>query len=405
MVLLFIALNRNTISILQFAYKDTAFSIALLFLAVFSINIVLSKGEWLGKKRNLIYLSLGIIFVSMLRHNGLLITIPLMVLLLLLYSKKRLRVLIAGAGCIVLIFLIRVPLYGALNVAMPEQTYMESVGLPMTIMGDVKTQNPNALDEETNDFLGEIASDEEWNSIYQLHNYNLIKWAKNANEIVKNTDPGDLVRMTLNTIQNDPRNSFLAFVGLTDMVWRTDTADEEIWVWIADDDIEKEIQEMTAQDDFPPVFTNNIRPAAESVANTINLALEHPAARYLAGCLGLYLLLFLFFGMFSILFRRKMNALILILPIMAYNIITMLLLSGNDFRLFHFNLLLIVPYIFVCFARQEDELPESGFTIRGLLNVFSGAKMAHAQTDESNGFGPKETDYEDTDHQSQVEVQ
>jgi hypothetical protein len=40
-----------------------------------------------------------------------------------------------------LIFLVKVPLYNTLNVTFPHKTYRESVGIPMTILGDTLVKN------------------------------------------------------------------------------------------------------------------------------------------------------------------------------------------------------------------------------------------------------------------------
>lgn len=318
-----------------------------------SINIVLSRGAWLRRVPNLIALSAMLAATTLLRHNGVLVTLPLLMLLLALYAPVRLRVVLAGAAALAVVIFARGPLYPLLDVETQPQTYVESVGIPMTILGDIKMQNPGALDEETHEFLLRFATEEEWSRVHVLHDYNQIKWVGDSYHIVLETPPADLLRMTARAIRNDPRHAFLAVMGLTDMVWRTDEVESDVSVWIAYD-IEADVAEMTAADTWlrPPEW---LQAACERIIYSVFDAARFPLFRKVTTSLGVQILALLCFGMFSVLYRRKMAALIFVLPTMIYNLATMLLLSGNDYRLFSFNLVIIVPFALVCFVRQADE--------------------------------------------------
>lgn len=359
LMLALVVLNQNTVSLLQFAYKDTAFSLAVLFLAALSINIVLSRGAWLGRRRNLVAVAAALALVTLLRHNGLLISLPLAALLLILYAPHRRGVLIAAVACAACVFLVRVPLYRALSVrSYPEQTYVESVGLPMTILGDIRMQNPSALDEETHAFLLRIAPEESWQQYHALHAYNPIKWHSDAFSVIPTVAPADLLSMTLRAIRSDPVHAFAAFTGLTDMVWRTDRAEGGASVWIADD-IQADVEAMTAADRalglHDAASLQTLQAACRRITQGLrSILLRIPLFHWLTTSLGVQILLLLLFGMFSVLYRRGMPALLLILPPMAYVVATMLLLAGDDYRLFSFTLVINIPMALALWARQKS---------------------------------------------------
>lgn len=88
----------------------------------------------------------------------------------------------------------------------------------MTVMGNAKQKNPDALDEETSAFLATLADDEAWRNTYVLNDYNSIKFTYDR-ERIAHTPPAQLLRMTLHTVASDPRGAFEAFNAVTDLVW------------------------------------------------------------------------------------------------------------------------------------------------------------------------------------------
>ena len=76
-------------------------------------------------------------------------------------------------------FLITVkgPVYRILNVEEPDSRISESVGLPLTVIGNVMKENPVAMDEEMLDFAYSIAPYELWQKQYVCGNFNAIKFA------------------------------------------------------------------------------------------------------------------------------------------------------------------------------------------------------------------------------------
>jgi hypothetical protein len=61
----------------------------------------------------------------------------------------------------------------------------------------------------------------------------------------------------------------------------------------------------------------------------------------------------LIFGILSF-YRNGIKALFIVVPSIAYNLGTMLLLCGNiDVRFFHFNVVITLPLVLVLLAKQK----------------------------------------------------
>jgi len=290
-----IALNPYIWHYMMFLWKDLAFTILLTYITIMLINIYFTDGAWFNNIFNIVSFSIAVSLASMVRHNGIFYTVPLLILVLVLYFKHTRKVLIAVLSVLLVIFLVKIPLYSALNVEYPHNTYVESVGIPMTIMGDVYIKNPDALSPETKAFLHSIATDEQWHSFYKTGNYNTIKFNSSASDVIKTIPVNQFIKMTLHTIGNGKREAFNAFCDVTSVVWQ------------------------------------------------LSIIPHSPG--------GLMLLL-LFVGIFA-LSKKGPAALLLVIPPLMYNIGTMLLLCGPDIRFFHFNAVITLPMVLVLLSERE----------------------------------------------------
>jgi len=295
---LVIAINPYIIKSMMYLWKDITFTILLTYTAIMLINIYFSDGAWFNKIFNIISFSIVTALASMVRHNGIFFTVPLLILALVFYLKRTIRVLIAVLSVPLVIFLVKAPLYSALNVKYPHNTYGESVGIPMTIMGDVLIKNPNTLSPETKAFLYSIATDEQWRSFYKTGNYNTIKFNFPFSAVIETIPVNDFLKMTLHTIKNSKLVAFHAFCDVTAIVWELD------------------------------VFSN------------------------LSGYTGGLIIALLFAGIFA-LSRKNSTALLLVIPPLMYNLGTMLLLCGSDTRFFYFNAIITLPLVLVLLSKKE----------------------------------------------------
>jgi len=97
-------------------WKDIAYSIVLLILAVYVFQIVMQKGVWLVRSKNWILLGCMLALVSLYRHNGILPAFATVVFLLCFYLRYWKAIALAAILAFILHTGIRGPLYNALDV-------------------------------------------------------------------------------------------------------------------------------------------------------------------------------------------------------------------------------------------------------------------------------------------------
>jgi hypothetical protein len=326
--------QSNTMNILVYPWKDLTFTILLTYTTIMLINVFFSNGLWFYKWSNVFTFALTTGIASIVRHNGFFFTVPLYILIIFLYSKLSYKVPSAIAIAVAFILLVKFPLYDALNVTSPNNTYQESVGIPMTILGDTLVKKPSALPPKAKEFLNAIASDEEWFETYIPGTYNSIKHNSNASNVVVNIPPKTLIQWTLQTCINAKRQAFEAVCQATSIVWKIEKGGGLVG---------------------PPASANNIISKVLHICfiGYSGLCLALPVISSLFTSVGLLMLILLLVGILSL---SKNGAIVLplVIPTVCYNLGTMLLLCGNDVRFFHFNVVITLPLLFVLLTKPKS---------------------------------------------------
>jgi hypothetical protein len=369
---------RSTGVVLLFAIKDTMFSLLALALAAQMINIVLSEAAWLRNWPNRIAFAAVLALTTLVRHNGMFFTVPLLALLLILYVKKSTKeCIITTAMAALMLCLVRGPLYSLAHVSrVPTQTYGESVGLPMTILCSVYRTEPEKLSPGAIALMEAIASEEEWAYYFVFGNYNSIKWSRNVGAtLYNNVPPGELFLMTWRAVWAAPETSLRAMLSLTQVVWDPNVHDfYEMWPRAANfrEDFKTMIREGIVVGISPEILEANCKnPAVKSIGREAlafdaeGFAKVNDAFRKVVQLLtpsrtlqsvGIAIFALMLAGGYSLHRRRGTGALLLIAPSILYNLGTMLLLCGPDYRFFQFNVMITMPLVLVCLARTPDTI-------------------------------------------------
>ena len=330
---------RNT---LMYAGKDSAMTIGVLVLTAWSFEILFTNGAWLKKPLHAVGLGLLLALTTLLRHNAMLWTYVLIVSIFFCYRLCRKQAALAAALMAAVLIIVQGPLFGMLNVVYPDNFVDESMGVPMTILGDVKITEPEKLDDETNAFLATLATDEEWQSIYRLHNYNSIKFTFDR-EYVAHKPVGEILGMTVRTAMAAPRTAFEAVNGLTDLVWGI-TGQNESNVTVRNSG---DIPEVS----FKSARLNTLGGYAVSVFDRI---MELAPLRWLTQNVGVQFLLLLLTTLWA-LRRHGVKVLTQTLPTLVYNLGTMMLLASNDARFFQFAMTISIPLMLAMLFLPKEE--------------------------------------------------
>lgn len=315
---------------LMYLWKDDAMTIGCLILFGQCVHLLNTGGKWLDKPRNAIAFGLALAFTTMVRHNAILFTLPLLALVIGCYGLKHRRNLIAGGTFALCLLLVQGVLFGALDVVYPSNTVEEAVGIPMMIMANCKQAAPELLDEEANAFLETLAPEEAWRTVYRRTDYNAIKFTY-PREYIKNTPALQILAMALRTAERAPRLAFETVNEATGLVW-----------------------DVTGQNNGFETVSNSGdleaarygSPRLNAVGRAVCAVLEAPMdfwpLSWFTRNIGVQQLFLLLVTLWA-LYRIGVKALTLALPMLCYNLATMLLLCGQDARFFQFTMALSLP--------------------------------------------------------------
>lgn len=338
----FLAANPQTHRILLFMWKDSMLTLFMLLFTVYLLNTCLSGGAWLKKKRNLAAWILVLISISMVRHNSILFSIPFLVMAILFFKEIRKESVISLVLMLAGMMIIKYPVYDLVGASRPEQTYVETVGVPMTILCNIHEAAPESLSPEAAEFLSSIGPEKRW-QIYEMGNYNSFKFVTNANAVISETEPGEFLKFTARTIGNAPGLSIQALYQVTRMVWdvRGDTQ------WHAD------LEFQLRENEWGFAYVEN-RAGMREVLNDFDEWVMDSPVDMLFSYNGLHLLALILCTLFVFVKKGKgWKAMTITLPLLAYSFGTMLLLCGPTYRFFHFNSVIFVPLCLLMFAEWE----------------------------------------------------
>lgn len=238
--MIFVLLNPQVGYITMYPWKDISFAIGALLLLTYSLRIYFTKGDWLKKPINIVLFIITASLTTLFRHNALLFTIPLIIVVLFYIVKKRTLIIgLVICLCILLLCLgVKFPLYFAIGVASPDKRQIETLGLPMTIIGAVVTHTPEALDEETREFAYKVAPKEVWEEKYKDGSYNAVKWDdRTNNDVIEEYGTQKVISMMFKSVNASKCVALTSLIKLTDASYSlTDDYDNFIYPGIAENE-------------------------------------------------------------------------------------------------------------------------------------------------------------------------
>lgn len=339
----FLAFNPQTHRILLFMWKDSALTLFMLLFTVYMLNTWLSGGLWLKKRKNLALWILVLISISMVRHNGILFTIPFLILTILFFHEIRRESILSLVLMLAGMMVIKYPVYNLVGASRPEQTYVETVGVPMTILCNIHEAAPESLDPAAAKFLASIGPEKRWKE-YEMGNYNSFKFVTNANTVIEETSPTDFLGFTARTVGNAPGLSLQAVYQVTRMVW--DIRGETPW--------HGDLEFLIKENEWNFSYVESRGPL-RGMLNDFDGWVMDSLLDVLFSYNGIHLLALILCTLFVFAKKGKgWKAMCIALPLLAYSFGTMLLLCGPTYRFFHFNSVIFVPLCLLLFVERDD---------------------------------------------------
>ena len=333
----FILLNPMLGTMTMFPWKDTAFTAGALLMVSFAIRIFFTKGEWIRSPLNTAVFIITTVLTTAFRHNAILFTAPLVLAVLFYMSRKR-GVIICL--CIIVMSLgLRTPLYAAFGVEKAGNRQVETLGLPMTVIGASVRYTPELTDEETLEFAYKIAPKEVWEEKYVYGSFQQVKFDEKAdNSVIEEYGSKKVISMMLGCFKSSPKESVKALIKLTEASYTiTDEYNDAM--------ILGNIQEATGNRALQDIlieycyFTSCCFPFLFIRLGVMHLIL---LAAVLSKC--------------SLGKLKDWKKILFILPVFIYNYGTSVLLTGNELttRFFFYTFPLVPLLLMFMFSRTEN---------------------------------------------------
>ena len=335
----YILLTPFTASIILYPWKDVGFAIAALLAMCMMTEIFFTEGEWAGKWWRCILLGLALANATLFRHNAILFTAFALIALIFHMNKKRW--MIVAVTMVAFVVAIRGPVYHFLQVEDPGSRTSECMGVPLTVIGNVAKETPEAFDEEMAEFAFSIASPEDWQNYYQCGNFNSIKWDAAELTVVDDTSPWKILQITAKCFARSHKSSLRALFALTDMVYGLEVGLEGDFVL-----------EIT-ENHYGISYAGNEELAA--FLQTYKALMSQTIFKYFRNIgFTMVLMLIAMLGRSNLRKWADWKKIFLCLPIFAYNFGTMLLLTGPDSRFFYVSFL-VCPLVICVSMKQREE--------------------------------------------------
>lgn len=338
---LYIAANSNTAQIMLYPWKDSAFSIFSLILFTHLIRIYATDGKWLKKWYHMLIFSANAFLALEMRHNAVLLVAPVFLILLLFLKNIRKNIIVAVVLVTVAASLLNGPVFNFVGVGHPGGRVTETVGFPMTILSNIYVHDRGALSEEGKKFMDALATKEEWENNYVTGSFNSIKWGSSLDigGKIETEGRGKIIKYMIEASVKRPDLAWDAFVNLTWIVWGVIGGNGAV-IWHSMAANEYGIYYCGSN------FLNKILSFYGSASHFLPI-------KYLYNFTGT-VILFLLLMAVGKLDKKNLAKVFMVLAPMVYNFGTMLLLSGSDFRFFHFNFLIVVPLLYIILMRKRE---------------------------------------------------
>lgn len=323
--------------------KDVQFTIVLTSLSAANIEMIRTKGEWLNSWVHVIIIVVLSTFACLIRHNGALFVIPMLLIGLLSFSCKRKQYILIVVATVLLTVVFKGPVMKKMDVLPHDNVVGEAVGVPMGIMGNAMVNHPEKLPDDVHSFLTDIAPQKEWEKEYIPGEWDSCKWSFSDGSLFQNDSLRHILSLTYKTILACPGDAYQSFRLNTRIVWEPFVTDLS---WIPD----WYIAENSIGIEKRPNMT------IQRACNRLISITKVPGLNMMTWNTGFQMiLLFLMFAITG--FKNKLRLTLMFIPLVVYNLGTMLFLAGPNQRYFYCTSVLFVPIILSMLINDRPDLP------------------------------------------------
>lgn len=229
-ILLLFVWNPCFLQISSVLLKDVPFSFSLMLFTIFLIEIVMSKGTWILKRKNKFLFAIISFFMIFTRHNGIVCFCLALITLILCYKKYRKFYTLFFLLFIVSKMIITGPIYQVLGVD-HNLGAAEMLGVPLNQIRYISGKT-GGLSKKHQIQIEKAFPKKCWNIPYKKYLYfNAIKFQDcTYNPLVLRDDSFSYIRIWLDLATKHPKLAIQNYLELTSIYWKIDKNKSFNWL-------------------------------------------------------------------------------------------------------------------------------------------------------------------------------
>lgn len=328
-------------------WKDVLYSIMLLLMTIILINIITTDSEWITKKSNIFLFCLSSFGVLFFRHNGLLVFVFVMFVLVIFYRKFFKFYFGIGISMLIIYFIITGPIYSLAGVEKTSST--EALGIPMQQIGAVISYNGN-LNEEQKVFLNKILDLDIWKERYTYNPYvtDYVKFHEKFDREFLEQHKGEFIKNWIAIVKQNPTLTLKAYLKHTSIVWSIPQLKGAYT---------NKVNPAVDKNDFglhQSIINNNITYLGKQLReftgknNLIQVIFWRPALWFYLSILSIAV----------IAIKYKAKSVVAIAPLFANVGSLMIAIPAQDYRYLYSNFLIaaiIIPWLIHCISLRKSK--------------------------------------------------
>lgn len=199
--------------------KDAVFALFIVAAVPVLWLILRTRGEVLHRVDFAILTTVVFAGIGTTRNNGLLVVLILVPLVVVLADGQRRR---AALVCAVSLLVSLAPV-GITRMVAGDQSFTESVGVPLQMLGYAVVNDPNCLPEQVRDYVDTVLPLERWAEVHDPETVDPVKYDASFNGAVIDDDPLGFLRTWGQGALSCPGAFASGFLLHTADLWRFDS--------------------------------------------------------------------------------------------------------------------------------------------------------------------------------------
>ncbi|MGG1643643.1 DUF6020 family protein [Paenibacillus sp. NRS-1782] len=320
-------------------WKDVLYSGLLCLVSIYIANIVISEGFWFNCKINGFLFVISSVGVTLFRHNGFIIFSLTILISIMIFKKKLMKLYLWSVPVIIIYFIVTIPVFNILKVTPSDPN--EALAIPTQQIASVIALDGKMTTEQLQ-FFENILPIKVWKDQYNPYTVDPLKFNNQFNRGFLRENRSDFLKNWLTLCIQNPNIVIKSYLKQVSNVWQIKQFDDGITSLYSTSITEN-------SNSLKYGLSNQIISAklTETLSQILNLSRDSIIWRA-----ALYNVLIVL-SLFIVIWRRNYKLVIVAMPITLNTLTIMAATPAQDFRYLYANLLVSIVVFLVSFLKLE----------------------------------------------------